>query len=70
MPAVDRWFGGFLPLIATATTTSAWAADRFGSDAIFAALAYPIGVCAMTVVIGGLLIRETKGHRIDTPIGR
>ena len=66
----NGWFGGFLPLIATATTTSAWAADRFGSGAIFAGLAYPIGVCAMTVVVGGLLIRETKDHRIDTPIGR
>jgi hypothetical protein len=25
-------------------------------------------VCLMTVVIGGLFIRETKDHRIDTPI--
>jgi MFS family permease len=65
----NGWFGGFLPLIATATTTSAWAADRFGSAAIFTGLAYPVGICVMTVIIGGLLIRETKDHRIDTPIG-
>ena len=26
----NGWFGGFLPLIATATTTSAWAAANFG----------------------------------------
>jgi MFS family permease len=64
----NGWFGGFLPLIATATTTSTWAADRFGSYAIFTGLLYPIGVCLVTVVVGGLFIRETKDHRIDTPI--
>jgi hypothetical protein len=25
-------------------------------------------VCVMTVIVGGLLMRETKDHRIDTPI--
>jgi MFS family permease len=64
----NGWFGGFLPLIATATTTSAWAAAHFGPYAIFAGLLYPIAICAMTVVIGGLLIRETKDHKIDTPV--
>jgi MFS family permease len=64
----NGWFGGFLPLIATAVTTSAWAREVFGKDAIFAGLIYPIAVCLMTVVVGGLFIRETKGHRIDTPI--
>jgi hypothetical protein len=64
----NGWFGGFLPLIATATTTSPWVAERLGSGAIFAGLLYPIAVCAATVVVGGLLIRETKDHRIDTPI--
>ncbi len=64
----NGWFGGFLPLIATATTTSAWAAEQFGSYAIFTGLLYPIGVCLATVAIGGLFIRETKDHRIDTPI--
>jgi MFS family permease len=63
----NGWFGGFLPLIATAATTSAWAAERFGSGAIFTGLAYPILVCALTVLVGGLWIRETKDHRIDTP---
>ena len=36
--------------------------------AIFAGLIYPIAVCAMTVVVGGLFIHETRGHKIDTPI--
>jgi MFS family permease len=64
----NGWFGGFLPLIATAVTTSAWARARFGADAIYAGLAYPIAICLMTLLVGGLYIRETKDHRIDTPI--
>jgi MFS family permease len=63
----NGWFGGFLPLIATATTTSAWAASQFGSYAIFTGLLYPIAVCLVTLVVGGLFIRETKDHRIDPP---
>jgi MFS family permease len=62
----NGWFGGFLPLIATAVTASAWAKERFGSGAMYAGLIYPTLVCIMTLVIGGLFIRETKHHRIDT----
>ena len=64
----NGWFGGFLPLIATAATTSAWARETFGGGAIYAGLIYPIAICLMTLVVGGLFIRETKDHRIDTPI--
>jgi MFS family permease len=64
----NGWFGGFLPLIATAVTTSSWARDNFGAGAIYTGLIYPIGVCVMTVIVGGLFIRETKDHKIDTPI--
>ncbi len=64
----NGWFGGFLPLIATAVTTSLWAKSTFGSSAIFSGLAYPIFVCIATVVVGGLLIRETRGHKIDTNV--
>ncbi|HEV7500617.1 MAG TPA: MFS transporter, partial [Vicinamibacteria bacterium] len=63
----NGWFGGFLPLIATALTTSAWAKTHLGENAMYAGLAYPIVVCLMTCVVGGLFIRETKDHRIDTP---
>jgi hypothetical protein len=63
----NGWFGGFLPLIATATTTSAWVQGSFGPAAIFTGLAYPIAICLMTAAIGGRWIRETKDHRIDTP---
>jgi MFS family permease len=64
----NGWFGGFLPLIATALTTSAWARETFGPAAIYAGLIYPIAVCLATVAIGGLFITETKDHKIDTPI--
>jgi MFS family permease len=62
------WFGGFLPLIATATTTSDWAVETFGSNAIYTGFIYACGVCLMTAIVGTLLIRETKDHKIDTPI--
>ena len=64
----NGWFGGFLPLIATAVTTSAWARQNFGEGAIYTGLLYPIAICLMTVVVGGLFIKETKDHKIDTPI--
>jgi MFS family permease len=64
----NGWFGGFLPLIATAATTSAWAASTFGDGAIYTGLIYPIVICVLTLIVGGLYIRETKDHKIDTPI--
>jgi MFS family permease len=64
----NGWFGGFLPLIATATTTSLWAKETFGQGAIFTGLIYPIAVCLMSVIVSALFIHETKDHRIDTPI--
>jgi len=60
------WFGGFLPLIATALTTSAWARDQLGPMAIFSGLFYPVLVCFTTLIVGALFIRETRGHRLDT----
>jgi hypothetical protein len=64
----NGWFGGFLPLIATAVTTSEWARRTFGASAIYAGLAYPIAICLLTLAVGGAFVRETKDHRIDTPI--
>lgn len=62
----NGWFGGFLPLIATAVTASDWAKNTFGAaGAIYTGLIYPIGVCIVTVLIGGFMIRETKDHKID-----
>ncbi len=64
----NGWFGGFLPLIATAVTTSAAAKEAFGSRSIYAGLLYPIGVALVTVVVGGVFIKETKHHEIDAGV--
>jgi MFS family permease len=64
----NGWFGGFLPLIATAVTASTAAKEAFGGGSIYAGLIYPIAVCLVTLVIGGLFIRETKDHKIDTAL--
>ncbi|MGI8703832.1 MAG: MFS transporter, partial [Candidatus Limnocylindrales bacterium] len=48
----NGWFGGFLPLIAAALFTA--------TGHIYAGLIYPIIVALMTVVIGGLYIREAR----------
>ncbi len=61
----NGWFGGFLPLIATAVTTSVWAKTTFGAAAMYTGLIYPIGVCLVTLIVGGLFIHETKDHRMD-----
>ena len=62
----NGWFGGFLPLIATAATSSAWARELLGEGALYAGLIYPIAICLLTLLVGGLYIRETKDHKIDT----
>jgi MFS family permease len=64
----NGWFGGFLPLIATAVTTSEWAKSQFGAGAIYTGLIYPIVVCVVTIVVGTLFIKETKHHKIDAEI--
>lgn len=65
----NGWFGGFLPLIATAVTTSAWAKSTFGANAIYAGLIYPIVVCVVTALVSAIFIRETKDHKIEADIG-
>jgi MFS family permease len=64
----NGWFGGFLPLIATAVTASGWAKDNFGKGAIYTGLIYPIAVCIVSLIIGGLFIHETKDHKIDADV--
>ncbi|MBL8894150.1 MAG: MFS transporter, partial [Rhizobiales bacterium] len=48
----NGWFGGMLPLLATAMVAAA--------GDIYYGLWYPIVVAAMTVVIGTIFLRETK----------
>jgi MFS family permease len=61
----NGWFGGFLPLIATAVTASGWAKNTFGSGSIYTGLIYPIIICVVTLIVGGIFIKETKDHRIE-----
>jgi len=52
----NGWFGGFLPLIATALVA------RTGN--IYAGLAFPIVVALLTVVVGSFLIRDRHKESI------
>jgi MFS family permease len=57
----NGWFGGFLPLIAGAAIAA--------TGNLFASLVYPIVVAVITVVIGGLYIRESRHVRIWDEVG-
>ena len=52
----NGWFGGFLPLIIASITAA--------TGNIYAGFWYPIGVALMTLIIGGVFIRETKDRDI------
>jgi hypothetical protein len=52
----NGWFGGMLPLLATAVVAY--------TGNIYAGLYYPIGVALMTVVVGLLFLKETKDRDI------
>jgi hypothetical protein len=52
----NGWFGGMLPLTATAMVAA--------SGDIYAGLWYPIVVAVMTVIIGALFLRDTLGTKI------
>jgi len=64
----NGWFGGFLPLIATAVTTSSWAERTFGPNAIYTGLIYPIAVCLISVIVSSLYIHETRDHKIEADV--
>jgi MFS family permease len=57
----NGWFGGFVPLIATAIVAA--------TGNIYAGLAYPIIVALITAVVGTLFIRETFRRRIWDEVG-
>jgi MFS family permease len=64
----NGWFGGFLPLIATAVTASDWAKTNFGDGAIYTGLIYPIAICVLTLLVGGFFVHETRDHKIDADV--
>ena len=57
----NGWFGGFLPLIAAAIIAA--------TGNLIAPLIYPIAIAVMTIIIGGLFIRETRHVRIWDEVG-
>jgi MFS family permease len=57
----NGWFGGFLPLISAALLTA--------TGNLYAGLIYPITVAIITVIIGGLYIRESRQVRIWDEVG-
>jgi MFS family permease len=52
----NGWFGGMLPLLATAMVAQA--------GDIYYGLWYPIVVAVISVIIGALFLKETKDHKI------
>jgi MFS family permease len=62
----NGYFGGFLPVIATAVVAFATAdPDGFPVAAQYAGLLYPVIVALITFVLGSLLLRETRHVKID-----
>ena len=57
----NGWFGGFLPLIAAGLLAA--------TGNLYAGLIYPIAVALITVVIGGLYIRESRHVKIWDEVG-
>ena len=53
----NGWFGGFLPTTAFAIVAA--------TGNIYAGLWYPVAIAALTVVVGALLLPETRGRDID-----
>jgi hypothetical protein len=69
-------FGGWLPFIATAITAAAvaggglaWLGSMTPGGPIFAGLWYPIVIAVMTLIVGALMIPETKDVRIWDEVG-
>ena len=52
----NGWFGGMLPLLATAMVAA--------SGDIYYGLWYPIVVASMTLIVGTLFLKETKDRKV------
>ena len=57
----NGWFGGFLPLISAALLAA--------TGNLYAALIYPITVAIITIIVGGLFIRESRQVKIWDEVG-
>ncbi len=61
----NGYFGGFLPLIATAVVAAAQLHADWSGFARYMGLIFPISVALITFVVGSLLLRETKDNSMD-----
>ena len=53
----NGWFGGFLPVTSFAIVAA--------TGDIYDGLWYPIVVAVMSLVVGAIFLRETKGHKVE-----
>jgi hypothetical protein len=58
----NGWFGGFLPLIASAIVAR--------TQDMYSWLLYPIGVLIVSVIVGTLFVDESFRNRIWTEVGQ
>jgi MFS family permease len=64
----NGYFGGFLPVIATAMVAMATLnPGGFPVAAQYAGLIYPVTVALITFILGTILLKETRHMRIDDP---
>jgi MFS family permease len=57
----NGWFGGFLPLISAAIIAA--------TGNLIAALIYPITVAIITIIVGGLFVKESRHVKIWDEVG-
>ncbi len=60
----NGYFGGFLPLIATALSAAAFNNPSLVRYAPFMGLVFPVSVALITFIVGTILLRETKDNSI------
>jgi hypothetical protein len=67
----NGWFGGFMPLIATAIVAASATSTNptIKEYGIYMGLVYPIIVALITFFVGTFMIRETKDTKIWAEVG-
>jgi MFS family permease len=61
----NGYFGGFLPLIATAVVAAAQLHPEWANVSRYMGLIFPISVALITFIVGSLLLRETRTNSLD-----
>ena len=61
----NGYFGGFLPLIATAVVAAAQLHPEWSNVSRYMGLIFPISVAVITFLVGSFLLRETRTNSLD-----